>query len=221
MKLNGAAFDRFLTNIGQDVLWYGSYACPCTSQSSGAPSPSCPLCVGKGRVWELPVATVVGVASQKTQEKWSRMGLYEVGDMVLSIPGASVMWDRAGQYDRVTTMNGVDGFSEILFHGSPTERLRTPVRNIYRVFWKHPTTGLVVEGGIPVVDTKGLLTWPNGGEPPAGLGYSITGDRYSEYFMLDAYPADRNQHRGTVRLPKYVVLRKFSLYNHNARSATY
>ncbi len=221
MKLNGAAFDRFLANIGQDVLWYSSHACPCMNPASGAPNPTCPLCVGKGRLWEAPVQTVVGVASQKTQEKWSKMGLYEVGDMVLSIPGNSVMWGAAGQYDRVTTLNGVDGFSEVLFHNAPSERLRTPVRHISRVFWKHPQTGAVVEGKIPAVDARGQLTWPDGGEPPAGVGYSITGDRYSEYFMLDAYPADRNQHRGTVRLPKYVVLRKFSLYNHNARTPTY
>ncbi len=220
MKFSGAAFDRFLTNIGQDILWYASAACPCVNPASGAPDPACPLCVGKGRVWEKAVPTVVGIASQKTQEKWARSGMYETGDMVLSIPGCSPMWESGGQFDKVTTLNGTDGFSEVLFHGKPTERLRYAVKIITRVFWKG-SDGSVVEGGIPAVDATGALSWPNGGEPPAGVGYSISGERYSEYFMLDAYPEDRNQHRGSVKLPKNVVVRKLSLYNHNSRTPTY
>lgn len=219
MKFNGAAFTRFLNNIGQDVLWSASYSCPCTNPHSGAPDPRCPLCVGKGVVWDKPIKTVVGIASQKTQERWAKMGFYETGDMVLSIPENSPIWARGGQFDRVVALNSLDGFSEVLVRGSPTEKMRIPVHSISRVFWRHPVTAAIVEGGIPTIGEDGVPVFASG-EPPAGMTYSITGDRYSEYFMLDQFPVDRNQHRGTVKLPKNVVLRKWSLYGHNARTAT-
>lgn len=217
MRFSRVAFNRHLENIGQKVLWSTSFACPCTNPVSGAPDPKCPLCVGKGRVWDKPVETVVGVASQKTQERWAKLGMYEVGDMVLSIPESSPMWDSAGQFDRVVTLNGLDGFSEILARGAPNERLRVPVHAITRVFWRHPQTKMIVEGGIPAVDDQGRLTWM-ADAPPAGTSYSVTGDRYSEYFMIDQYPSDRNQHAG-VRLPKNVVLRKWDLFGRAARTA--
>lgn len=50
MRLNPAAFDRFLTGIGQQVLWRRAYACACVSLQSGAPDPKHALCSGKGPV---------------------------------------------------------------------------------------------------------------------------------------------------------------------------
>lgn len=216
MRFSRVAFNRHLENVGQKVLWMASYACPCTNPHSGAADPKCPLCVGKGRLWDKGKETIVGVASQKTQERWAKLGMYEVGDMVLSIPESSPMWDRGGQFDRVVTLNGLDGFSEILIRGAPTERLRVPVNSITRVFWRHPQTKMIVEGGIPTVNESGLLAWASNA-PPAGVTYSISGDRYSEYFMIDGYPSDRNQHSG-MRLPKNVVLRKWDLFGRDART---
>lgn len=218
MRFSRTAFNRHLNNIGQRVLWRASYACPCVNRNSGAPDPKCPLCTGVGRVWDGAVETVVGVASQKTQERWAKLGMYEVGDMVLSIPENSPMWDRGGQFDRVTSLNGLDGFSEVLTRGAPSEKLRFQVNTITRVFWRNPQDPrLMVEGGIPTVDEQGRLTW-SANEPPPGVTYSITGDRFSEYFMIDGFPSDRNQHSG-MRLPKNVVLRKWDLFGRGARTA--
>jgi hypothetical protein len=219
MRFSRVAFNRHLENIGQKVVWRASYACPCVNPTSGAADPRCPLCVGIGRIWEKGVETVVGVASQKTHERWVKFGRSEVGDMVLSIPESSPMWDGAGQFDRVVSMNGLDGFSEVLTRGATTEKLRVPVNSISRVFWRDRNDPKqIVEGGIPKVDENGRLTWTEK-EPPPGTQYSITGDRFSEYFMLDQFPSDRNQHSG-VRLPKNVVLRKWHLYGRAARTAT-
>ncbi|MGL4458168.1 MAG: hypothetical protein ACRCUB_07190 [Plesiomonas shigelloides] len=216
MRFSRVAFNRHLANVGQQILWHASYACPCINKNSGASDPRCPLCTGVGRVWDKGVKTVVGIASQKTQERWAKLGMYEVGDMVLSIPENSPMWDRGGQFDRVVTLNGLDGFSEVLTRGAPTEKLRFKVSSISRVFWRNPKDPReMVEGGIPTVDENGLLSWKSG-EPPAGVTYSISGDRFSEYFMIDGFPSDRNQHSG-MRLPKNVVLRKWDLFGRNSR----
>lgn len=217
MRFSRVAFNRHIANMGQKVLWSGSYACPCTNPASGAPDPKCPLCVGRGRVWDKAVQTVVGIASQKTQIRWASLGMYEVGDMVCVIPEDSPMWDRGGQFDRVMTMNGTDGFSEVLTRGAPTEKVRVPVVRISRCFWRHPQNpAQMVEGGIPTIDESGKPHW-TANEPPPGTRYSLTGERYSEYFMIDGYPNDRNQHSG-MRLPKNVVLRKWDLFGRVSRT---
>lgn len=217
MQFSRQAFNTHIGNMGQDVLWMRSWACPCLNPASGSPKPSCPICVGRGRLWDAPVEMVMGIASQKTQIKWAQMGMWEHGDMVVVIPENCPAWDEGGQFDRIVTKNGKDGFSNVLVRGSQTERIRMPINSITRCFWIDPANpARIIEGGIPAWDESGRLSWPDGGEPPLGQQYSISGDRFSEYFMLDGFPDDRNQHRG-MRLPKRVVLRKWDLYGRASR----
>lgn len=211
MRFNPGAFDRHLANIGQKVQWRRSYGCACINPASGQPDPKHALCQGKGRLWDAPLTTVVGVASQKVQLAWIQAGMYEQGDMVLSIPQSSPLWD-SGQYDRVLMLNSTTVFSQPLTRHAPSERIIFQVDKISRCFWLHPTTRLIVEGGIPVVDAEGRLSWPNGGEPPAGTTYSLTGTKFDEYFVWADLPSDRNEHSG-MRLPKRLVARKFDLFN--------
>lgn len=209
MKLNAAAFDRHLANMGQTVLWRRSYACACVNPASGAPDPKHAVCAGKGRIWDEPIQTVTGVASQDTLAKWAKFGIWESGDMVLSIPQASPLWD-AGKFDRITMLNSTDVFSQPLLRGSPIEKLLFVPESITRVFWLHPTTKAIIEGGIPTIGANGVPVWASGA-PPTGTTYSMTGTRYSEYFIFDKYPSDRNEHQG-VRLPKRAIARKFDLF---------
>jgi hypothetical protein len=57
----------------------------------------------------------------------------------------------------------------------------------------------------------GNLSWPNGGGPPIGVTYSLTGTKFDEYFIFLNLPSDRNEHEG-ARLPKKVTLRKWDLF---------
>jgi hypothetical protein len=209
MRFNAPAFDRHLTNIGQRVLWRRSYGCACVNPVSGAPDPKHALCGGKGRIWNDPVETVTGIARQETVAEWAQSGLWESGDMVLSIPQSSPLWD-AGMFDRVTMLNSNDVFSQPLIRGAPLEKLLFVPETITRVFWLHPTTRQIVEGGIPTIGVDGIPVWVSG-EPPMGATYSMTGTKYSEYFLFDKFPSDRNQHSG-MRLPKRVVARKWDLF---------
>ncbi len=212
MRFNAARFDSFLQNIGQQVDWRRSYACACVNPDSGAPDPKHALCQGKGRIWDPPVSTVTGIASQQVQLEWQNSGLYENGDMVLSIPQASPLWD-AGQFDRILMRNSTDVFSQPLTRGAPNERLLFKPAKLVRCFWLHPQyPNQIVEGALPVVDANGNLSWPGGvGEPPPGTKYSLTGEKFDEYFIFLGLPSDRNQHGG-MRLPKRVTARKWDLF---------
>ena len=212
MRFNPTLFDRHLANIGQRVLWRQSFACACMNAASGQPDPKHALCSGKGRIWSDPIPTVTGVASQGTQAKWAAMGMWASGDMVLSIPQASPLWE-AGLFDRITALDSTDVFSQPLVRGAPSERLLFQPESITRVFWLDPATRLPVAGAIPSVGADGLPVWAGGiGAPAPGVTYSMTGTRHSEYYLFDNFPSDRNQHSG-MRLPKRVVARQWDLFS--------
>lgn len=209
MRLNPAAFDAFLGgNIGQNFKWSRAYICPCVNPSSGAANPACQVCFARGRYWPTAVAAVAGVASQKVQQTWSQLGLYQMGDTVLSIPQVSAMYD-AGQFDRILALNATEQFSINVQQGQ--DRILSSVVSISRVFWLNPELTATIDGAIPAFDALGNLTWPNGGGPPEGQLYSVQGVRFQEFFVFMQYPANRNEHFG-FRLPKRLVARSFDLF---------
>lgn len=210
MRLNPAAFDRHLAHMGQKLRWRRSYACACVNPDSGAPDPKHTLCYGKGRLWDPYIDTVAGVVSQDAKAEWVQMGMWESGDMILSVQQASVMWN-AGQFDRVLMLDSTDVFTQPMKRGAPNERLLFTANSFIRVFWLDPTTRQAIEGALPVVDQHGHLSWPSGGGPPMGTTYSLTGQKFDEYFIFGPFPSDRNQHQG-ARLPKKMHLRKWDLF---------
>lgn len=213
MRFSPSRFDRHLANIGQRIAWRRSYACACVSPTSGAPDPKHQLCSGKGRIWADPIETVCGISKQEVTPEMIAAGMYESGDMTMTIPQASPMWGGAGRFDRVKLLNSTDVFSQPYTRGAPNERIIFAVQSIERCFWLHPVTRQIVEGGIPVVDADGHMSWPGGaGEPPPETTYSLTGQRFDEYYILDSLPSDRNEHSG-ARLPKRAQMRKFDLFN--------
>lgn len=210
MRLNPAAFDRHLAHMGQKLRWRRSYACACVNPDSGAPDPKHTLCHGKGRLWDPYIETVAGVVSQDAKAEWVQMGMWESGDMILSVQQSSAMWS-AGQFDRVMMMDSTDVFTQPMKRGAPNERLLFTATSFIRVFWLDPTTRQAIEGSLPVVDVNGYLSWPSGGGPPMGTTYSLTGQKFDEYFIFGPFPSDRNQHQG-ARLPRKMHLRKWDLF---------
>lgn len=211
MRFNAQRFNRFIANVGQEVRWRRSFACPCANPISGAPDPKHGLCSGKGILWAEPVDTVCGVTSQEITPELVAAGLFDSGDMTMTVPADSPMWQDAGRFDRVVLLNSTDVFTKNLQRGAPGEQLLYTVSRLSRCFWLHPQTKAVVEGKLPVVSADGRLSWPDGGEPPPGFVYSLTGERFDEYFVFDKMPSDRNEHRG-MPLPKRLQLRKWDLF---------
>lgn len=212
MKFNADKFDRHLNNIGQDVKWRRSYACTCLNPESGSANPKHARCGGKGYFWDVAIETRIGIARQDTNPNLAVVGQYDTGDMLGVIPRSSAMWAGAGEYDRVIMLNSTDRFSQPLKRGSTTERLIFAVKDITRIFWEN-SSGDIVEGAIPQVSTNGVLSWAGGvGEPPPGTIYSVSGNKFTEYYIYKHLPSDRNEHAG-MALPKRCTLRKFDLFN--------
>lgn len=212
MRLDPVAFNRFLGHIGQQVAWRRSHACACVNPSSGAPDPKHALCAGKGRLWSPPVDTVCGVTRQDVSPELIAAGLFDSGDMQMTIPAASPMWRDAGRFDRVVMKNATEVFSQPFTRGAPTEKLIFAWKEIDRCFWLHPTTRQIVEGSVPVIDEDGRPSWPGGvGEPPPATVYSLTGIKFVEYYLLDQLPSNRGEHLG-ADLPKRVTLRRWDLF---------
>lgn len=214
MQLNPAAFAAHLEGLAEPFLFRKSYACPCLNPASGSPKANCPRCFGKGLLWTAPKEVTAAVASSNVQLAWARMGNYQTGDLVVSIPNTSGLYYIA-MNDRVTALTSTDQRSTVLVRGAPNERLVGAVKSVHRVFWLDANS-LDVEGGIPVVDAvTGRLAWPAGGEPPAGKPYSIDYVRYAEYFCLSSFSNDRAKHGG-LPLPRKMVLRFFDLLGRSA-----
>lgn len=212
MQLNPGAFNALLNDMGEWFQWRQSFACPCLNPNSGAPAAGCPHCAGRGRLWNAPQRARAGVASSDTQQEWARLGQWVSGDLVLSIPEDSPLWDVT-QFDRVTAESSTDDFSLAMVRGAVKERIHGQIQTITRVFW-FDDLGDIVEGGIPEIAQNGTLTWPNGGEPPAGTTYSLSGVKFGDYYCFGPLSGDRNKHGG-LRLPKRMVMRKFDLLGRN------
>jgi hypothetical protein len=213
MRLNPAAFDRHLTQIGQDFLWRRAFTCPCRDPHSGGGKPTCKRCAGVGVFWSDPVPATAGVASQGVVKQFAQFGQWESGDAVFSIPQSSPMFE-AGRWDRMLMLNSTDGFSLPLVRGARNERVKLPVEKFERVFWLATDGFTIVEGDLPTVDDAGVLTWL-AGAPPEGAQYTITGTRFTEYFVNDMLPSDRGEHHG-ARLPKRVQARRFDLWGRSS-----
>lgn len=211
MRLSGAAFNRHLRHMGQDVEWRKSSLCPCQNEFSAAPQTSCGICHGKGYTWAAGVAGVVGVTGQRASVQYKEFGEYMEGDSLLSVQADSVLYE-IGKYDRVSLLNATDRFSVTRVHDD-NDLLDLRLKEITRIHWLTEDLSAEVEGVIPSWDSDtGQLTWADPeGEPPAGAQYTITGTRYMEYFVWTDMSGDRNMHQGET-LPRKVPVRLWDLF---------
>jgi hypothetical protein len=215
MQFSPDAFNRLLGadgQIGQQYMWYRAEACPCIDRHSGAPNTACALCYGKGRIFGVGQLGVAGMAGAKTQREWAQFGVYEKGDVVVTIPENSPLYD-VGQYDRVTALNSSIRFSLVLRRGGGVkERLLFEPETIQRVFWIAPDGVTLVDGSIPTVGADGTPVWGDSGAPPTGGAYTITGTKLLDYMCYGPFPTSRNMNQG-ARLPRRVVLRDSDVFD--------
>lgn len=207
MRLNPKAFNRMLNDMGQRFAWRRAFACPCINPHSGAPKPGCPYCHGKGRAWGDPVEGVAGVVGRDQMREFAQFGIWDAGDVMLSIPSDSPLYD-IGQFDRVVALDRSEPFSMTLVRGR-NDRLREPLVEVERAYWIDDSDK-IVEGRIAGIGPNGVIQW-DGVPPPMGEQFSITGRRRPEYFVYQDLPFDRPHHKGAP-LPRRVVLRRFDLY---------
>lgn len=204
VQLNQLAFNSFLQQLGQQFLWRKAYACPCLTSHSGQPKINCPQCFGRGRFWDEGITGVAGVITHAQAKRQAAFGLWDEGDIALSIPADSALYE-IGYYDRVSCLDRTEPFS-ITFTYGVNDTLRFVPTVIERLTWLDEAEQLV-EGEVPFVDPQGELLW---GEvmPPVKTAYALTGRRIPEYFCYQDMPLDRPHHAGPL-LPRRVQLRRF------------
>lgn len=210
MLLNPNNFNRFLGKMGQSALWRPATACPCRNPHSGGADPACPACRGVGQVWCDPQCCTVALTGQKIQRAWAQFGMWEQGDLTVSLPSDSLAYGM-GEFDRVTFTNSSEPFSIPLVRGREGP-LMFQVVTVNRAVMRQvaaANTPLVAIAA-PAVATDGSLTWPEG-SPPIGTQYTLTGRKRPEYFCYGNFPQDRAHHHG-LALPRVVVLRRFDLF---------
>lgn len=232
--LSSGRFNRLLTaagGVGQRFIWLRASLCPCRNLQSGQALPSCPICGGKGVTWGEAQVAWAGMAGMKSVREWAAFGMWESGDVVLSIPSNSPFYS-GGEFDRVIMLDSTEPFDTIFVRGS--ERQTYPVVSIDTVWWIDPTTKTRVNGPIPPVAPDGLFFWApslgtensvmlaleQGGfligdyipsTPVLGTQYSMRGRKRPEYFIYRDFPVDR-AHYGGQPLPRRVVMRRFDLF---------
>ena len=115
MQLSPTRFNRLLRppgGLGQKVSWRRAYACPCRHPHSGAALPGCLQCAGCGVIWSAPKAAWTGLASMRVAREWANFGLWESGDVVLTIPSDSPLY-AAGEHDRLVMLDSSEPFSTL------------------------------------------------------------------------------------------------------------
>lgn len=243
MFLEPGDFNRFLRDIGQDVWWQRAHDCPCRNPSSGAARHDCRVC-RNGRIWDPAIGGYLGLSGQKLNQQWAQFGLWENGDVVVTLPSDTPLY-RMSEFDRIVfrqssvpfsvvrvksafpaadpAANGLYGhFSDslILLPDGTSDpnapSLEFGIESIDRVFWLSPGLDEVIEGDIPTVQPDGTLVWADADRfPPPSAQYTLSGRKRPEYFCFRDFPQDRAHHGGRD-LPRRVVLRSFNLYGRAA-----
>jgi len=206
MRLNAAAFNSFLGAMGQRFAWRKASVCPCLNPHSGQTNPTCAYCSGKGYRWADAIVGLSGVVGRNQAKKAADFGLWDDGNMMLSIPSDSALY-AMGLFDRIAALDRTESFSLNLLSGVNTP-LRFAIVSVASVTWLDSNQALVM-GDLPLIDANGGLVWI-GNVPPPGVTFALTGRRAPEYYCYQDLPLDRPHHAGEP-LPRRVVMRRFDL----------
>jgi hypothetical protein len=205
--LDRFALDAQLNDMGQNSLWLPATACPCRNAYSGSADPNCPTCLGKGQFWADSVACTVALTGQQILRQWALLGMWEKGDLVVSLPSDSPAY-AMGEFDRLRFVDSTEPFSVVL-HPAHTNPLPYAVAQIDRAIVLRGD--VVVDLALPYLDKDGRVQWLPGTAPGAEETFTLSGRKHPEYFCYGAFPQDRAHYHGEP-LPRRVVLRRFDLF---------
>lgn len=211
MQLAPASFNRLIGHLGQAALWRPSQLCPCRDPYSGAADPGCAACHGRGVFWRAPIRCKVGLTGLKVAREWRDFGMWEDGDVVLTLPSDSPVY-AAAENDQIILTDSSVPWAETHTRGAPDER--------WPAYLVKAEAIAVLEAGVPVAagvprlpptETGGPPAWGDATRPAIGQQYSVRGRRRPIYYVFRQLPQDR-AHHGGLTLPRRVSVRSFDLF---------
>ena len=212
MRLQPAAFNRLIGHLGQACLWSRAELCPCRDTYSGAAEPNCPACSGRGVFWRGAVRATTGLTSMRVAREWQHFGMWESGDVVLSVPSDSPLYD-AGENDRVALVNSTEPYTSTFVRGAEDERWPAYLTEVEAVTVRQGEG--VASRAVPVLPADRSApfrpAWPEAGGPAEGEQYAIRGRRHPVFFVFKSLPQDRAHHSGAT-LPRKIAARRFDLF---------
>jgi len=214
MQLNPGSFNKFLNGMGQTTLWRPAIDCPCRNPYSGAADQTCTICQGAGQAWGDPVEGTVALSGQSMQREWASFGLWESGDLVVTLPSDSPLY-AMGEFDRVIFTDSSEPFSITRIHGK-SGVLPFSVVSFDRCVVRLVDNNSMVLDDIatPMLDDDNMPTWTTGA-PGLLQQYTLSGRKHPEYYTYGNFPQDRAHHHG-LDLPRKVILRRFDLFGRSS-----
>lgn len=210
MKFSPGRFNGLIANIAQQVAWWKTDRCPCRDPYSGGPTQGCPSCGGRGWLWNAQTAGTLFLSGMKVQSQWATFGLYQTGDVSVTLPSNSSVY-ALKDMDRVRFTDSSAGVNQTFTHGVDDTVLPFQLTSIDRVFVLNGSQ-LPQDLTTPTIHSDQTLTWASGQEPAAGQQYTLTGRARPEYFVAySSVEQDRAHHRGFA-LPRRIILRRFDLF---------
>ena len=203
MRLSPSRLNGLFNGFAQRIAWRRSHECPCRDPRSGAADRNCPLCGGVGHTWDDPIEGLAAISGQKVQQNWAKLGMWQDGDQVMSLPSDSPLY-HAGKWDRFDMLDSTAPFSIVLQPGRAL--IMKPV-SIDTAFYLAGGARVYLEP--PEVDEGGVLVWLEQA-PPSDAQVTLSGRKVPVYSVLSEFPQDRAHHRG-LPLPRRVVARVFDL----------
>jgi len=202
-------FNAFLRIMAQRARWSPSRLCPCRDAYSGAANPGCPVCRGQGVFWTGSKSVSIALSGQRVARAWRDFGMYESGDVVLSIGSDSPAY-AAGENDKLVLTDSTTPYTAVFTRGDQAENWPAELVEVQAV--TTIANGEPVEMSPPPIPTGGgAPSWPALGSPAPGQQYTLTGRRNPSFYVFADFPQDRAHHGGAA-LPRRVVARLIDLW---------
>src|SRR5690606_1768799 len=228
LKVRDTTFEELIMRRGRPVRWKEASICSCHHPTSGQPSYVCQACNGIGYIYQSSYDGIALVQSLLLHKEHESVGIFELGDAIMTVPRHYLSLRPDGKYDKntqipnpmfdigmfdlVTLLDDEYKSSELLIKGesvsgrTPDTLLNEDITRIKYVYKSDPTTGTVTEYNqdedFQLVGNQ--IEWI-GNQPEDGETYSVTYYHLPTYIVHVELPRQRHQDKRDQ--PKRVVIR--------------
>lgn len=228
LKVRDTTFEDLIMRRGRPIRWREATICSCHHPTSGQPSYVCEACKGIGYIYQSPYEGIALVQSLVLNKTHETVGLFELGDALMTVPRHYLPLLPNGKYDKknqipnpifdigmfdlITLLDDEYKSSELLVKGesvsgrTPDTLLNEDITRIKFVYKSDPMTGEVTaylqNEDFKLVGNR--IEWV-GNQPTDGETYSVTYYHLPTYIVHMELPRQRHQDKRDQ--PKRAVIR--------------